>query len=354
MTKKKSINLDQFFAAPTPESSDDLAFLLGAAPEETAQAAEERGLPLMYLPTQAIAPDPQQLRHLPHPTELLRLADAGDRAAATIVAGLRELGTSIIERGQIQPVVVYADHDPQQPDITHRLLNGQRRWSAAILHNIPTLWAVEVSRPSNITRLLQQFDENEQREGFSDMERAWALGALKEALQAEASTDVPWSVIEAQLQLSTQRRQDLLRLLRFPPAAQATIMRHGWSEWTLRPLHMAINSHELSAPEAMDMLQVLAEADEVNATVVAALVDGYRMQRQQQTKHEAHSVAEQSTSSRHNGKNAIAQRMSRIRNNVDQLRMQLAAAPNHAERAVWQAEARRLRDSLQALLSDLD
>jgi ParB/RepB/Spo0J family partition protein len=181
VSKKKSINLDQFFSPATEDS--DLAFLLGATPEETVQHAVERGLALTYLPVEAIAPDRQQLRQLPDPPELTRLAASGDRAAAAVVAGLRELGQSLKEHGQIQPVIVYSDRDPGDPRITHRLLNGQRRWSAAVLAGLPTLWVVEVSKPKDVERLLHQFEENERREGFSDMERAWAIMALRSALR---------------------------------------------------------------------------------------------------------------------------------------------------------------------------
>ena len=126
-TKKPALNFDQFFGSSEPTS--ELDFLLGAAPEETAALARQRGLPLLDLPIAAIAPDPQQLRHLPLPDNLLRMEVEGDRAAGAILAGLRELGQSMREHGQIQPAIVYADTDPQNPAITHRLLHGQRRWS---------------------------------------------------------------------------------------------------------------------------------------------------------------------------------------------------------------------------------
>jgi len=66
-----------------------------------------------------------------------------------------------------------------------------------------------------VIRLLRQFAENERPTGLSDMERAWALVALKEALQMEAGGEVPWSVVEEHLQISDARRHDLLRLQHF-------------------------------------------------------------------------------------------------------------------------------------------
>ena len=352
MAKRKAIDLDQFFSPPA--ESDDLAFLIGAAPEEAAERAKERGLPLLHLPVETIAPDPHQLRHLPHPAELARLAEAGDRAAGAIVAGLRELGRSMADHGQIQPVIVYAAADPENPAITHRLLNGHRRWSAAVLVDLPSVWAVEVPPPTDVVRLLHQFEENERREGFSDMERAWALIALKDALQAEAGGEVPWGVVEEQLQLSTARRQDLLRLLRFSPEGQALVMRYGWPEWTLRPLHMAISAGALDQNEAVDMLRVLAEREEVNKPVVEALVEGYCRQKVQEVQPAApnHQSSEQELVL-HNEVADIAKRMARLRRTIEQLRTRMGAVRDDGARQTWRAEAAQLRQSLEALAREL-
>lgn len=352
MSKKKTINLDQFFSPAKDDA--DLAFLLGATPEETVQHAVEHGLPLTYLPTAAIAPDRQQLRHLPDPAELTRLAASGDRAAAAVVAGLRELGQSIKEHGQIQPVIVYADSDPSDPKITHRLLNGQRRWSAAVLEELPTLWVVEVPKPKAVERLLHQFEENERREGFSDMERALAIMALRTALQTESGADVPWNLVESRLQLSTQRRQDLLRLLRFPQAAQTIIMRYGWSEWTLRPLHMALNSGELSPEETTDMLRVLADSPDVTISVVNALIDAYRQRGDEQTSGEEEQQPQiLSRSTRHNAGKDGLQRLNRLKRGVEQLKTQLPRSTDQETRRAWRTEVEALRDSLNDLLEQL-
>jgi ParB/RepB/Spo0J family partition protein len=351
VSKKKSINLDQFFS-PSNEDND-LAFLLGATPEEAVQHAAEHGLPMIHLPVNVIAPDPYQLRHLPDPRELTRLAEAGDRAAIAVVAGLRELGASIKEHGQIQPVVVYPDHDPQNAKITHRLLNGQRRWSAAVLSGLSSLWVVEVPKPKDVKRLLHQFEENERREGFSDMERAWAIMALRSAIQAETGAEVPWNVVESQLQLSTQRRQDLLRLLRFSSEGQAIVMRYGWSEWTLRPLHMALNAGTLTADEATDMLRVLAETPDVTTTVVGALIEAYR-QRAIDLPGDSQEQGQGTTQpTRHPSAKDGLQRIARVRRSIEQLRPQLPQAGDRAARKAWRTEIEALRDQLDELLAQL-
>jgi hypothetical protein len=274
---RAALNLEQFFR-PTDQTAD-LDFLLGAAPEATVQRALDRDLPLLHLPIRAIAPDAQQIRRLPHPNDLVNMETIDDRAAVAILAGLRELGQSMVEYGQVQPAIVYPDTDLQYAAITHRLLHGQRRWSAALLAGLPTLWVVEVPKPSSVIRLLRQFAENERRAALSDMERTWALVALKDALQTEAGGEVVWGVVEEHLQLSDARRHDLLRLLRFSSKGQATILRYGWSEWTLRPLHMAIQGASIDQDAANDILRELANAAEVNAALVAETVDAYRRRR---------------------------------------------------------------------------
>lgn len=353
MAKKKTLDLGQFFE--TSGGDDDLTFLLGAGSGEAARRAAERGLPLVHLPTEAVAPDPRQLRHLPPPDELLRLAEAGDRGVAAILEGLRELGRSIAEHGQIQPVIVYADSDPNDPAVTHRLLNGQRRWSAALLMQIPTIWAVEVPAPTNLVRMSRQFEENERREGFSDMERAWGLVELKEALEAEAGADVPWSALEQRLQLSTPRRQDLLRLLRFAPGDQELIRRYGWSEWTLRPLHMAISAGHLDQDEASDMLRVLSEANEVNATVVERLVVGYRREKA------SGNVSPRSKrtdpgpgDTLHNESRQMAGRLARLRHALERLLPRMAELDDSGVREELRGEAQRMRDALDMLIRSRD
>ena len=61
--------------------------------------------------------------------------------------------------------------------------------------------------------VLMVLAENEDREEFSDMERAWSLQQMKQAL-----SDAPWEEVETRLQLSRTRRHQLIRLLAFTPA----------------------------------------------------------------------------------------------------------------------------------------
>ncbi len=340
MTRRKAYSPEQSFQ---PRVNDDVAFLLGgdepAAP--VAERARERGLPLLHLPLDAIAPDPSQLRRLPHPADLLDMEAQGDSGATELLDGLRALGASLKLHGQLQPAVVYRDADPAHPHATHRLLHGQRRWSAALLANLPTLWVVEVPRPADVERLIRQYEENEQRENFSDIERAWACLSIKEAMQNEAGGEVPWATVEEQVQLSAQRRQDLLRLLRFDRAGQALILRHGWSEWTLRPLHMAIHAGSIPPAAATDLLRHLATLPDVNARIVADLT-------QQHSTPAAASSASAGKPSR-----SLAQQMQQVRRTVAKLQAELATVEDADVRAALRAEVAEVQTMLHALLEEL-
>lgn len=349
--ERPSLNLDQFFA-PTSDS-DALDFLLGA-PEEIAQRAHLRGLPLLDLSVRAIAPDAGQVRRLSHPRDLLQRAATGDKATIALLESLRELGESVRAHGQLQPAIVYRDSEPHNPEITHRLLHGQRRWTAATLVDLPTLWAVEIARPSDVNRLLRQVEENERRAGLVDMERAWALVSLREAIGRESGQDVPWAVVETHLHISEGRRHDLLRLLRFPSHAQEIILHYGWAEWTLRPLHQAISAKTLDLDTATDMLHILADQPEVSAPIVEALVNTYLHGQQDRPQHDAEAppAAAQGIEPA-DAPDPISQRIMQLRQNVVRLQGKLTRAKGQGQREQWRAEAVQLQESVAALLAML-
>ncbi|HEX6289399.1 MAG TPA: ParB N-terminal domain-containing protein [Herpetosiphonaceae bacterium] len=341
---KKPVDINKFF------KSSALDFLAGATADELVERATAQGLPMLHLDPAAIAPDPEQLRHLTHPHMLLAEAEQGDSVATALVAELRALGASIREHGQIQPVIVYPDQDEANPTITHRLLHGQRRWSAAILESLSTLWAVEVPKPSRIDRALRQYEENERREGFTDMERAWALITLKEALEAESGERVPWEIVGQRMRLSEPRRKELLRLARrFSVDAQQIIQRYGWSEWMLRPIHQAIEDGLLPPEDATDMLRVLAESQEVNLAVVTALVTAYR---RQQPSRDLGAPDEQRTEAPPSVLPYVGRHFDRIGRSLELVRTQLPTADEPTRQAVRE-RAEQLRAQIDTLLSEL-
>lgn len=353
MAKKPALRVDigRFFQPD--EATSDIDFLMKVPDEEIEQVAREHGMPLMHLPLAVIAPDPSQLRRLPHPDDLVCMAEEGDKAALRLLATLRDLGHSIVEHGQLQPAIVYPDSDPENPAITHRLLHGQRRWSAARLEGVTTLWVVEVSRPTQVQRILRQFDENERRESLADIERAWAMVALKAALQEQSGSDVPWGAVEEYLHLSTPRRKDLLRLLRFSEEGQTIILRYGWPEWTLRPLHMAISAGTIPQDAATSILHHLAQEPDVNATVVTRLVKSYLAQASSVDVDPPAEAEELPTPQEIARRSSItARHMVGVRQNIDTLRSHLSLITDDRVRHGLRQEAEQLHQSITALLEE--
>lgn len=110
-------------------------------PSSAATIVEQaRGLEVVPLPVASIAPDPEQVRFLPRPSDVLGAAASGDVDAQALLEELRALGQSLAQQ-QIHPVVVYpiVDLDPEYPEAEWRLLSGERRWRAAVLTELPML-----------------------------------------------------------------------------------------------------------------------------------------------------------------------------------------------------------------------
>lgn len=351
-TGRPPMNTSRLFSGSADAGDSDLDYLLAGGAEELVARARKHGLPLHQLPVNVIAPDPSQLRRIPPPHELLRLEAAGDLTAMAVIAGLRDLGQSIREHGQIQPAIVYADTDAHNSAITHRLLHGQRRWTAAILVDIPNIWVVEVPRPSETERLQRQFDENEQREDFTDMERAWAIIALRKALTSERETEAPWTEVEARLRLSDSRRRDLLRLLRLPETCQVIAQRQRWSEWTLRPLHMAIRAGDIDAATATEILtQLTAVGQEVTAPLVASTVIGWHVQVEEGT------TTRQSTSKIREkppqvslSQQDLVVRLRKVRQGIERASSQIQGELDIATKDALIQEASALMQSLERLV----
>lgn len=233
------------------------------------------------IPVGHIAPDVRQEmrqpRLLPTPDEIM---PAGVPAPiyAILAAELLDLGRSLRER-QIQPIIVYAGVNSTYPAARYLILVGQRRWTAACLVGMESLDAIVVDVPTPTERIRIQYAENEDREEFSDMERAWALQHMKAAIG-----DAPWEDVEARLQISRTRRHQLIRLLAFTPEQQQVVARIRLQETQIRPLHMAARNLELSELQVNGVLRRLAEiaaertarpvSDEADATNAAPQREG--------------------------------------------------------------------------------
>ncbi len=203
-----------------------------------------------------LRPEMRQPRLLPSPEELLQGNEPAP-AYREIVAELMALGQSLKEQ-QIQPIIVYPGASDIYPAARYLILVGHRRWTAATLSGISYLDAVIVDAPTAIDRVRVQYVENEAREEFSDMERAWALTQMKQALG-----DAPWEAVEAQFGISRSRRHELTRLLAFTQTQQRQVALLRLQETQVRSLHTAVRAHELTSAQADAVLfrleQIAAE-----------------------------------------------------------------------------------------------
>lgn len=226
------------------------------------------GRTVQRLPLQAVAPETRpelrQPRLLPPPVELLVDGQPAP-VYGGLVASLLDLGRSLKER-QIQPIIVYPGTSEEYPSARYLILVGHRRWTAAHLVGIAELEAIVVEPPGSVDRIRLQYAENEDRADFTDMERAWALAQMKQALD-----DAPWEVVEERFQMSRTRRQELTRLLSFAPEHQVRLARMRLRETQVRPLHQAVRDDDLP-PERVDALFARLEllASQAQAGEVAA------------------------------------------------------------------------------------
>lgn len=242
---------------PAPDgASPDASDAVMAASAHFGGALEQimRDRTIQAIPVEYIAPDTRpemyQPRFLPLPEQLVTheqvTPDYRD-----LVGELVALGESLRER-QIQPIVVFPGTSATYPQARYLILVGQRRWTAARLVGLETLDAVIVEPPAPAERVLIQYAENEEREEFSDMERAWSLEQMKRALD-----DAPWEEVESRLQMSRARRQQLLRLLAFTPEQQRLVALLRLQETQARTLHSALRAGELTPAQVDGILERL-------------------------------------------------------------------------------------------------
>lgn len=208
------------------------------------------GRAVQRLAIQIVAPETRpelrQPRLLPAPNELL-LEGQPSPLYAGLAASLLDLGRSLKER-QIQPIIIYPGASSEYPAARYLILVGHRRWTAAHLVGIAELDAIVVEPPGAVDRIRLQYAENEDRADFTDMERAWALAQMRQALD-----DAPWEVVEERFQMSRTRRQELTRLLSFAPEQQVQLARMRLRETQVRPLHQAVRDDHLS-PERVEAI----------------------------------------------------------------------------------------------------
>jgi ParB/RepB/Spo0J family partition protein len=209
------------------------------------------------IPVTQIAPDMRtdvrQPRLVPLPEELMKEGQVTP-VYQSLVDELLELGESLKEH-QIQPIIVYPGTTPTYPESRYLILVGHRRWTAARLTGLDSLDAVVIEPPEPVERLRIQYAENEQREEFSDMERAWSLDQMKRMMGAET----PWEEVEKAFGISRTRRHELTRLLAFTATQQNQIALLRLPETQVRPLHQAVRGDELTPAQVDQVLERLSD-----------------------------------------------------------------------------------------------
>jgi ParB/RepB/Spo0J family partition protein len=267
-------------AAPAPAAApaeapaapiDDAT--LAAASAHFLGAVEQmvQGRTVERIPTGHIAPDERpemrQPRLLPPPDALIVRGEPAP-AYRALVAELLALGLSMRVR-QIQPIIAYPGTNTNYPASRYLILVGHRRWTAANLVGLETLDAVVVDPPNVTERIHIQYTENEAREEFSDMERAWSLVQMKQALD-----DAPWETVEAQFSISRTRRHELTRMLAFTAEQQQQVALLRLQETQARPLHSGLRNGELTSAQADAVLYRLAQIAAERAAAAEKNEDG--------------------------------------------------------------------------------
>ena len=270
MPSRKDPTLEEIRARVAKRDATETVQALTAAPEDntTALAAASarfygsveqliHSRAIQRIPLEQIAPDirpeMRQPRLLPLPEDLLVNGSPAPEYRE-LVAELRALGQSLSER-QIQPIVVYAGTSIMYPAARYLILIGHRRWTGARLVGLEALDAIVVDAPTQEERVRLQYIENDEREDFSDMERAWALQQMRQAL----GEDSTWEDVETRLKLSNARRNQLTRLLAFKPSQQIMIAQLHLQETQVRPLHTAVRNRSLAHDQVDAVLNRLAE-----------------------------------------------------------------------------------------------
>jgi ParB/RepB/Spo0J family partition protein len=254
-------------AGEVPAQSSDIAVADVSAHFGAALDPLVRNRAVQQLPIGHIAPDTRpemrQPRLLPPPEELMEHGQPIP-AYRELVIELLTLGQSLKQQ-QIQPIVVYAGTSTAYPAARYLILVGQRRWTAAHLVGIEMLDAIVVDPPSPVDRVRIQYAENEDREEFSDMERAWALLQMKQAM-----SEAPWEEVEARLQMSRARRQQLLRLTALTSTQQQQVARLRLHETQIRSLHTGVRNEELTPAQVDAILYRLSQIATERAAALAA------------------------------------------------------------------------------------
>jgi ParB family chromosome partitioning protein len=169
----------------------------GAIPEESAKYQGcTRIKSALSIQVDRVVPDPNQPRKEFEPESLRQLAD------------------SLAERGQLQPIRVRWDAAME----SWVIIAGERRWRAAALAGLPTITAVEATKPLTADEILEeQLIENCVREDLKPIEQARAYKAMID------SRGISQRQLAEKLRIAQATVAKTLALLTLPEEIQASV-----------------------------------------------------------------------------------------------------------------------------------
>ena len=169
----------------------------GAIPEESAKYQGcTRIKSALLIQVDRVVPDPNQPRKEFEPDSLLQLAE------------------SLKERGQLQPIRVRWDAAME----SWVIIAGERRWRAAVQAGLPTITAVEATKPLTEDEILEeQLIENCVREDLKPIEQARAYKALID------SRGITQRQLAEKLRIAQATVAKTLALLTLPGEIQASV-----------------------------------------------------------------------------------------------------------------------------------
>ncbi|MCL4182997.1 MAG: ParB/RepB/Spo0J family partition protein [Burkholderiaceae bacterium] len=128
---------------------------------------------------------------------------------------IEQLAESIEKEGVLVPITVYED---KQGSSTHVLLDGERRWRAAKLINLPEVPAWVIPKPTGTENMVRMFNIHMLREEWDELPIAWAI----EKLMSETGVDGVEELHEL-TGLSRDRLRNIKILLAFPREKQKLV-----------------------------------------------------------------------------------------------------------------------------------
>ena len=152
---------------------------------------------IIEIPVAAVQPDPENLRTVFDQDELQALAE------------------NIKEHGQLDPVQVF-----ERASGTYDLWDGERRWRAVQLANLPMLRAIVVARPSEVDLLCKKISRFMQTKTLSKPEEVRALEQGLKSLGVFGKPD-KWPAAAKKLGVPTSLLRERIRITKLVPELRA-------------------------------------------------------------------------------------------------------------------------------------